>query len=232
MESSNSDIEIGSLMRKWFSNVNEVLLEVPCEEREFVSEIKMEDILKPLGIGSLPIANQLFFTISKFEKDTVITKRIFLSQAAKLFYPLGWLGPVAMKPKLMFQRLWKEKLGWDDELSTQLTQEWKSVRDKLNCLEDVRIPRWFGFKSNGYKTELHGFSDAAEGGFGAVIYIKSMNEMGNSNVELVLAKSRVAPVKKISIPRSELCGAVLLANIIDLVRAELKVETIWCWTQR
>lgn len=218
-------------MRKWSSNVNTILSEIPEEEREFKSsEIKLEDSLKTLGIGWLPIADQFFFTIPKFETEEVLTKRKFLSQASSLFDPLGWLGPAVMKPKIMFQKLWKEKLNWDERMQTNLEQEWKNFIEKFSCVEEIRIPRWFGFARKGYRMELHGFSDACEEAFGANIYVKTTNEIGNSTIELIVAKSRVAPIKKVRLPRLELCGGVLLANLIDMVKTELGIDTIYCWT--
>lgn len=192
-------------MRKWSSNVNSILSEIPEEEREFKSsEIKLEDSLKTLGIGWLPIADQFFFTIPKFETEEVLTKRKFLSQASSLFDPLGWLGPAFMKPKIMFQKLWKEKLNWDERMPTNLEQEWKNFIEKLSCVEEIRIPRWFGFARKVYRMELHGFSDACEEAYGANIYVKTTNEIGNSTIELIVAI--VAVVTEIGVVwRSSTC---------------------------
>lgn len=217
-------------MRKWSSNSNEVLKQIPEEEREFQSaEITIEDTLKALGIGWSPIQDYFFFKAPEIDKSKKLTKRIFLSQAAKLFDPLGWLGPAVLQPKIMFQKIWKEQLKWDDEIPNEVAEKWIEFRNELSVLEQIKIPRWFGW-SKDLTMELHGFSDASEQAYGAVIYIKATNEVGNSTVELVLAKSRVAPVQTVRLPRLELCGAVLLANLMDVVKPELKVNSTYCWT--
>lgn len=218
-------------MRKWSSNTNNILEQIPEDEREFkAKEIQIDDIIKTLGVGWLPIADQFFFTIPCFDHQEQLTKRNFLSQVAKLFDPLGWLGPTIIKPKIMFQSLWKQNLKWDDKISTNLAQEWMSFRSNLHHLEQIRILRWFGFMSKGYSLELHGFCDACIQAYGAVVYIKSTDSCGNSQIQLVLAKSRVAPVQTVRLPRLELCGAVLLANLIDMVGEELKISKMYCWT--
>lgn len=217
-------------MRKWSSNSNEVLRQIPEEEREFqAAEITMDDTLKALGIGWSPTEDYFFFKAPEINTSKALTKRIFLSQAAKLFDPLGWLGPVVLQPKILFQKIWKAELKWDDELPKNLASEWLEFRNQFSELERIKIPRWLGW-SNNLTIELHGFGDACEYAYGACIYLKATNVVGNSTVELVLAKSRVAPVQTVRLPRLELCGAVLLADLMDTVKRELQVKTTYCWT--
>lgn len=217
-------------MRKWSSNNNEVLKLIPSEEREFKSaEISIEDTLKTLGIGWSPVEDYFFFTAPEFNVTEKLTKRNFLSQAAKLFDPLGWLGPTIIKPKIMFQNMWKEELRWDDVISKELANEWMEFRNELKSLERIKIPRWFGW-TNGCIVELHGFCDASKRAYGAVIYMKTTNGIGNCKVELILAKSRVAPVQTVRLPRLELCGAALLSDLMATTKKELGVETAYCWT--
>lgn len=91
--------------------------------------------------------------------------------------------------------------------------------------------------------ELHGFCDSSEVGFGACIYLISVEQDGSGNSSLVCSKSRVAPLKNISIPRLELCGAVLLAQLMDKVKSTLKYDIheikywtdstiVLCWLQK
>lgn len=218
-------------MRKWSSNSDKILENIPEEEREIKSsEIKVDDSIKTLGIGWLPVADTFFFQVPEFDVGEKLTKRTFLSQAAKLFDPLGWLAPAVIKPKIMFQSLWKEGIEWDEKISADLAQEWMTFREKLKYLEEILIPRWFGFASSGFLIELHGFCDASTKAYGAVVYVKSTDCNGNSQVNLVLAKSRVAPVQTIRLPRLELCGGLLLASLMRSMADELKVSKLYCWT--
>ncbi len=218
-------------MRKWSSNCMEVLDCIPEEEREIQSsQIQIDDSVKTLGIGWLPLSDMFYFTVPKFEAQERLTKGSFLSQAAKLFDPLGWLSPAIVKPKIMFQSLWKEGIKWDETLSNELAEEWNSFRNKLKHLEEIRIERWFGFTANGFYIELHGFCDASIKAHGAVVYVKTTDGHGNSRINLVIAKSRVAPVQTVMLPRLELCGGVLLANLIKTTSEELNIENVYCWT--
>ncbi|KAK9739877.1 Pao retrotransposon peptidase [Popillia japonica] len=63
-----------------------------------------------------------------------------------------------------------------------------------------------------HQIEIHGFCDASETAYGACIYLKSTDLAGSAICNLLCCKSRVAPLKSISIPRLELCGAVRIKS--------------------
>jgi len=104
------------------------------------------------------------------------------------------------------QEIWLPDLGWDDKLSTELCQRWNSVLQSYSVLDQVRIPRWVSFRPE-LRVEHHGFCDASQKTYGAAIYVRV--EMGHKTMmHLLTAKTRVAPVKTVSLPRLELCGAL------------------------
>ena len=70
------------------------------------------------------------------------------------------------------------------------------------------------------RRELHGFCDASERGYGAVIYLRFVTSEGTL-VRLLCAKSRVALIKPVTLPCLKLCGAVLLSELIAYVRRVL-----------
>ncbi|GFY21634.1 DUF1758 domain-containing protein [Trichonephila clavipes] len=70
------------------------------------------------------------------------------------------------------------------------------------------------------------FSDASEKAYGLSIYLKSISALGEVKVCLVTSKSRVSPLKQISIPRLELCGAVLAAKLMKKVKEALNLQII------
>ncbi|XP_055928716.1 uncharacterized protein LOC129959847 [Argiope bruennichi] len=80
--------------------------------------------------------------------------------------------------------------------------------------------------------ELHGFSDSSEAAFGTVVYCKSQTPAGEVVVKMVASKSRVAPLKKLTIPRLELCAAVLLVKLMQRIQSalRLKVSNTYYWS--
>ncbi|GFU75753.1 uncharacterized protein TNCV_1652131 [Trichonephila clavipes] len=80
--------------------------------------------------------------------------------------------------------------------------------------------------------EIHSFADASERCYGAAVYCKSKNLKSETLVRLITSKSRVAPIKSLTIPRLELCAAVLLAKLVKRVIAALQLETaeVYLWS--
>lgn len=80
--------------------------------------------------------------------------------------------------------------------------------------------------------ELHGFCDASMAAYAAVVYVRVQDASGVFLVNMLAAKTRVAPVKELSIPKLELCGATLLAKLLKQVRKSLDCKEIlsFGWT--
>jgi len=106
----------------------------------------------------------------------------------------------------------------------------------LVALNELIIPRLVLLpESDTY--ELHGFCDASQHAYGACVYIRSNNQSGNAEVKLYTARSRVAPIKTTTIPRLELCGSLLLSELVAEIKDELSniniklsTENIHYWT--
>lgn len=135
-----------------------------------------------------------------------------------------------VKIKILYQHLWLFDVGWDDLLPPAIMAEWMTIKDSLYRLEEIRIPRFTGHV--GGKLQIHGFSDASEQAYAAVVYSRVVDNLGNVSVVLVAAKSRVAPIKQVSLPRLELNGALLLSELMRKVSeawSHLEIEQ-WAWT--
>ena len=112
-------------------------------------------------------------------------------------------------------------------------REWSLWRSQLKHLACVHIPRYYFPKDVTVShIQLHGFSDASENAYAAVVYIRATDGNGRNHVSLVSAKTEVSPIKRLTIPRLELCGALLLAKLLELVRLTLglPIESIYAWT--
>ena len=128
--------------------------------------------------------------------------------------------------KIIFQRLWERGIGWDSPLPPDIERDWKEWRNQLPELSSLRIPRCYApVDCEIVSRQLIGFSDASEKAYSAVVYLRSVDTAGGVHVALVEAKTKVAPIKKASLPRLELCGAHLLARLIKHVKAVLEIST-------
>lgn len=107
------------------------------------------------------------------------------------------------------QQLWHLKLSWDDELPQHLKDEWIIFRNNMSTLNQARVPRHIFNQQNPTSVQMHTFVDASEQAYGAAVYLRSTYRDRTIIVRLLCAKSRIAPVKQQTLPRLELCAAVL-----------------------
>ncbi|XP_075167783.1 uncharacterized protein LOC142239930 [Haematobia irritans] len=222
----------GFSMRKWTSNTKEVLLDIPPDQLLFEDFLEFDhrSTTKTLGIRWNASSDSFFFSTIDFPTISTYTKREVLSRISRLFDPAGWLAPCVVTAKMIMQSIWAEGTKWDEEISSESLSKWKSFESSYPLISDISIPRWFGFtpRSN---VQFHGFSDASEKAYAAVIYIRIIED-SSIFVHLVSCKTKVAPLKTISIPRLELCGATLLSEMFDHLIPQLKVPSyyMFCWT--
>ncbi|XP_055682402.1 uncharacterized protein LOC129790105 [Lutzomyia longipalpis] len=217
-------------LRKWASNSSEVLQEIPPEMRAITpEEVQLHSkSISALGLNWAP--GEDYFSLLLEALPSVSTKRDLCAAAAKIFDPLGFIAPVSVKLKMMFQALWLTGSAWDDELPPEVAAAYKRIQDEFHLLPQLRIPR--RIPSVMKSLVLHGFADASKRAFGAVVYAKGIDGVGNSVIEIVMAKSRVAPLKPITIPRLELKAARLLAELIAKIKSSCphKEVQIHAWS--
>ncbi|XP_017494759.1 PREDICTED: uncharacterized protein LOC108382903, partial [Rhagoletis zephyria] len=205
----------GFPLRKWTSNSSKILQGIPKGHLLSEDFLEFEDTsaVKALGIRWNDHSDYFYFIAKPIENSNIITKRAILSAIAKLFDPLGWLAPLIIVAKIIMQNIWLEGTGCDETVSPNT---WDYAE-----LNNIRIPRWVYFTQTD-NVEIHGFSDASEKPYAATVYLRVQTE-DKGFVNLLMAKTRVAPVKTISLPRLELCGAVLLAETIETVVENLSL---------
>ena len=155
-----------------------------------------------------------------------LSKRGILSTVNSLFDPLGFLSPVTIVGKLILRDLVSSNCTWDDPLPSEIESKWVGWRDSLQALENVRIPRTYFDRSladfDNY--ELHVFSDASEQAIASVAYLVGIPEQGTRSVGFVMGKAKVAPTSGHTIPRLELCAAVLSVEVCGSISKHLGVE--------
>ncbi|KMQ87989.1 hypothetical protein RF55_12602, partial [Lasius niger] len=224
----------GFPLRKWTSNVRELIETIPEDDRAQIvprSWSSEEENHSTLGLLWNPEADCFSFAVSRPDEGAV-TKRSILAQTARLFDPLGWLTPVTIRDKITIQSTWLLGLEWDASLPEQESAQWCKFRDELPALENLRIKRGLAKGLSTSVRAIHGFADASERAYAAVLYLHSTNTEGQPVASLITAKSKVAPIKQITLPRLELCAALLLAQLTHHTVRVLGVEElpIYLWT--
>uniref|UniRef100_A0A8D9DS55 Integrase catalytic domain-containing protein n=2 Tax=Cacopsylla melanoneura TaxID=428564 RepID=A0A8D9DS55_9HEMI len=218
----------GFELRKWTSNCQAVLNAVPNDHLEVPLTIDADDqhTFKILGLYWDSSSDSFGYSTAMI--DPIFTKRALLSNIARIFDPMGWLAPLIFWAKHLLQLLWKDNYDWDQPLSPDYVSSWNHFISQLSLLKDVRIPRYI-LHSQSHQVELLGFCDSSSKGYAAVLYLR-VKHNDTYKVSLLKAKSKVAPSKNLlSIPRLELCAAVLLTRLVLSVSSlfsQLNIESI------
>ncbi|GFW30496.1 integrase catalytic domain-containing protein [Trichonephila clavipes] len=153
----------GMNLHKWSSNSPELLNSLLSSDVKHSFSTNIDLSVKTLGISWKPFEDCFVFKVSVSAKH-IYTKREVLSVIAKLYDPLGFLGPVVAKAKVFLQQLWQCTLHWDDVLPNSIANEWREFVTTLKCIEEVKIYR-FIMADNNVRIILQGFADASEAAY-------------------------------------------------------------------
>ena len=160
----------------------------------------------------------------------VLTRRMILSQIASLYDPLGFAVPVILKAKVLMRSMIakgnpnERGIKWDDPLDASMVNEWKMFFKELYALEDVTFRRPLKPSNAFGKPSLIIFSDGSMQAYGACAYVRWQIGKDKFDANLIVAKNKIAPVKQLSIPRLELCGALIAARLRETIMKEFKWE--------
>ena len=225
----------GFTLRKYRSSSQEVLDIIPAEMKETVPTKEMVDSHseahpKALGVIWNSVDDTMRIDVDYLGGD-VRSKRDVLLDTFKTFDVMGWITPAILPMKILIQELWKLGVDWNEPLPEEkllIHQKW---RKELPTLAEVSIPRCYFLKEPALTIQLHGFSDACEEAYGAVIYLRTTYSNHLPTSRLVTAKSRVAPIKQRTLPELELCAAVLLAQMLETTATILEIpdDQVFGW---
>ncbi|XP_055585414.1 uncharacterized protein LOC129738255 [Uranotaenia lowii] len=234
----------GFVIRNFVSNSREYL-----ERIEYPSSIsnihiradKLNETERVLGVVWDPDEDVFSFsTVSKPELNPTIledkrpSKRLILSCVMSMFDPLGLISPLTIHGKLLVQNLWRTGCTWDDPIDDDSFQKWGRWKRLLSEVSALKIPRcYFGnaLSTQCKDVELHIFSDASESAYGCAAFFRAKVN-GEVRCSLLMSRSKVAPLKQLSIPRLELLGAVVGARVAETVQANhrFKIVKRYFWT--
>ncbi|XP_062715282.1 uncharacterized protein LOC134291500 [Aedes albopictus] len=226
-------LEKGGLeLRKWTSNRLEVLQGLSDEQVGTQSSLQFapHETIKALGISWEPGTDCLRFDSQVRNTDEPPTKRSILSDIAKLFDPLGLIAPVVVRAKILMQELWLLSCDWDEPVPDPVKSKWESYYQDLSKISEHRVDR-YAFLPNS-TVQLHTFADASQAAYGACTYARCEDDQGRVRIHLLASKSRVAPLKRLTIARLELCAAVVAAHLHDRIKKAIgiNVSSSYFWS--
>ncbi|XP_068243767.1 uncharacterized protein [Palaemon carinicauda] len=177
-------------------------------------------IQRSLGLSWDVNTDKILFQLSSENKP--ITRRGILSTVNSIYDPLGFLAPIIIHGKLLLNNLVSETVDWDQPLSYETATEWICWRNILQELEKLRRLRTYvPYFSETVSKELRVFSDASKKAIAAVAYLCTTDISGTPSLSFVLQKAKVALNGGHTIPRLELCTAVLAIEIVQCITDNL-----------
>lgn len=221
----------GFTLRKWASSHPEILQDLSNNLSETPHLLGASTSIKVLGVQWLSQCDCFTYSVS-VKPQTVTTKRHVLSVLATIYDVNGFLSPVVVYMKIFMQKLWLNKDDtWDSPVPLPLQHQWERFLEEIPLLCNLRIPRYILSQTNP-SYQLIGFCDACQTSYAACVYLRVADSNG-VNVHLVRAKTKVAPLKVLTINKLELCSAYLLSKVfhsLTFLIEKLKISEIYLFS--
>ncbi|XP_053968527.1 uncharacterized protein LOC128869954 [Anastrepha ludens] len=229
----------GFNIRGWSSNSKFVVEQLEEDPMSVQSVKEWGSTTKVLGMFWDPLSDN-FKYICRFARlrrdvinESIIpTKREALQVLMSIFDPLGFVCCYTVGLKILLQDVWRSGLAWDDPLQDNLFDKWNQWKSIMPLITAGEIPRCYSLLlKDAEDVQLHTFVDAGESAYAAVCYLR-VSKGNDVTVSLVAGKSKVAPLKPLSIPRLELQAAVIgvrLANMVSNTQ-RINIMSKYWWT--
>ena len=210
-------------LRSWSSNSNKL-------KANAVQDKTADDhnTVNVLGLHWDPTTDLLSLVAKPFllTNNHLVTKRQVLQATSEIFDPLGFIAPVVVRAKIFIQTLWQHKVGWDEPLNDDLAKNWIAIANDLKQAAEYSVKRCY-FITPPTQPTIHCFADASQKAYGAIIFIAD-----NNQISFVLAKTRVAPLKQLTLPCLELMAALVATRLTHFVVTHLSIQDppIFIWS--
>ena len=215
--------QAGFNLRSWASN-STALQQVATND----NTIDCNTTVNILGIRWNTITDTMSLAPKSLPSSNIVSKRSILQDSSQIYDPLGWVTPVTVRAKILLQEIWQMKCSWDTPLDQDLCEKWLNIRRDILDLPMMTIPRTYFHKQSGTITNIYVFADASIKAYGAVVYLHS------DNITLAMSKSRVAPLKALTLPRLELMAAVTASRVAKFVQSSISPDNkpiaVHLWT--
>ena len=198
-------------------------------------DLAIHDSLKVLGhTWNIETDSISLKKLIAMPESNEVTKRNVLKEISSVFDPLGLFSPLVLKGKVLLQTLWSKNLGWDDAIPAVDMKEWLSIKSDLSLFPDCEIKRCITMncKNSSVTNFPLCFCDASTCAFEAVIYLLQCNGESESAANILFSKTRLAPLKKLSVPRLELMAVVIGTRCLKFVQRQLNIPIhgLYLWS--
>jgi len=165
-----------------------------------------------VSTGTLKLINSIQENTTPVQttSTTASTKRKVLATTASIFDPLGLLSPNIIVYKIFLQNLWQDNLKWDEPLTSHLQEQWNQLFQNNPKLSQLKINRKV-ICTNSINIQIHGYNSCGRA-YAACLYIRSTIRTKTSCV-LLCSTSKLAQLKKPTIPRVQPCAATLVSKL-------------------
>eukprot|EP00117_Sycon_ciliatum_P039449 scpid9122/ scgid5519/ len=205
-------------LREWSSNSDEFNHTLPDFDKATSNNVKC------LGLAWDTKEDTLNVISPNVAHKHANTKRSIISAAARFYDPVGYLSPLFVRAKLLIQDIWKAKLDWDDPVPNSIADDWQAIAQDLDKADTFKLHRFTGLDpASVTRRELHVFCDASEKSYGTVAYLREESATAVATV-LLVSKTKVAPLKQMTIPRLELMAALIGSRLIKFLQNTLPFD--------
>ncbi|KAL0199202.1 hypothetical protein M9458_007742, partial [Cirrhinus mrigala] len=217
-------------IRQWASNVPNVIAHLPVEAKSescelWLSASKSDPQESTLGLMWHCSQDTFGYKHRPVSTNGDTSMRTVYRILASQYDPLGYIIPFTTRAKILVKTLWKKVESWDEPLPADLLSEWQAWEEELPNLQQITLARCYTPACNNTSAtiDMHVFCDASEKAYGSVAYLRV--ETGEDiQVAFIMARSRVAPKKQLSMPRLELCAALSGAQLAKTLSSELTLN--------
>ena len=225
----------GFRLTKWLSNKRKVVEAVSESYR--AASVRALDfdytlVERALGVQWQVTSDTFGFKIAT--KDKPPTRRGIFSVISSIYDPLGFVAPFHLSAKILHQNFCRKQFGSDDSIPEEDLIRWKSWLEELPRIHQFSIDRCFKPPNFGdiISCQLHHFSYASQVAYGAVSYLRLVNTWHEVYCSFVMGKSRLSPLRPVTIPRMEFSAAVLSTRLDRMTRQEieLSIHNSFYWT--
>lgn len=217
-------------LRSWRSN-SKRFIKTFDGSQDSVDLLENDNVERVLGVTWLIKSDILTFKVNK-TRELIFTKRGILRLIAGNFDPLGIASIPTTQARIRFRNIPSDH-PWDKQIPESEKKWWSEWYENINKLDQLKVKRCLiPEPSKTTKIELHTFCDASPQAFAAAVYVRTVTFDEQIYVQLIMAKSKLAPKKTISMPKLELQACLLGSRLSKFVQDSLQIPDIsrYIWT--